>query len=94
VCKLAEACKSVLCDPLYQDDIKSLEKGLQDHYQLYSKIFGEYSVSVDYHTILHLPVQILNWGPPTAWWFFAYERRIGELSDTLTRGESVKEHII
>lgn len=93
VCKLAEACEIVLCDPLYQDDIKRLEKLLQDHHQLYAKIFGEYSVSVNYHMILHLPEQILNWGPPTAWWCFPYERRIGELSDTLTSGKSVEEQI-
>ena len=43
--------------------------------------------------ILHLPEQILNWGPPTAWWCFPYERRIGELSDTLTSGKSVEEQI-
>lgn len=93
VCKLAEACEIFLCDPLCQDDIKRLEKLLQDHHQLYAKIFGEYSVSVNYHMILHLPEQILNWGPPTAWWCFPYERRIGELSDTLTSGKSVEEQI-
>ena len=71
----------------------NLEKPLQDHHQLYAKIFGEYSVSVNYHMILHLPEQILNWGPPTAWWCFPYERRIGELSDTLTSGKSVEEQI-
>ncbi|KAJ7365964.1 hypothetical protein OS493_002703 [Desmophyllum pertusum] len=37
--------------------------------------------------------QILNWGPPTAWWCFPFERRIGELSDTLTSGKSVEEQI-
>ena len=93
VCKLAEACEIVLCDPLYQDDIEHLEKLLQDHHQLYAKIFGEYSVSVNYHMILHLPEQILNWGPPTAWWCFPYERQIGELSDTLTSGKSVEQQI-
>ena len=85
VCKQAEACEIVLCDPLYQDDIKHLEKLLQDHHQLYAKIFGEYSVSVNYHMILHLPEQILNWGPPTAWWCFPYERRIGELENSKKR---------
>jgi len=53
--KLAEAYEIVLCDPLHQDDIKRLENLLQDQHQLYSKIFGEYSVSVNYHMILNLP---------------------------------------
>ena len=39
---------------------------MQDDHQLYAKIFGEYSVSVNYHMILHLPEQILNWGLETA----------------------------
>lgn len=93
VCTLAEACEIVLRDPLNQNDINHLEKLLQDHHQLYAKIFGEYSVSVNYHMVLHLPDQILNWGPPTAWWCFPFERRIGELSDTLTSGKSVEEQI-
>ena len=51
------------------------------------------TVSVNYHMVLHLPEQILNWGPPTAWWCFPYERIIGELIDTLTSGKSVEEQI-
>ena len=43
--------------------------------------------------VLHLPEQIKNWGPATAWWCFPYERRIGELSDTQTSGKSVEEQI-
>ena len=43
--------------------------------------------------VLHLPEQILNWGPATAWWCFPYERIIGELIDTLTSGKSVEEQI-
>ncbi|XP_078383369.1 uncharacterized protein LOC144665947 isoform X14 [Oculina patagonica] len=90
---LAEACEIVLRDPLNHSDIEHLKKLLQVHHHLYAKIFGEYSVSVNYHMILHLPDQILNWGPPSAWWCFPYERRIGELSDTLTSGKSVEEQI-
>ena len=68
-----------------------LENLLQQHHCLYAKIFGEYSVSVNYDVVrdLHVQEQILNWGPPTAWCCFPYERRIGELSDTLRRGKSV-----
>ena len=93
VCSLAEACEIVLRDPISQADIDHLNKLLIDHHQLYAKIFGEFSVSINYHMVLHLPDQILNWGPPTAWWCFPYERRIGELSDTLTSGKSVEEQI-
>ena len=86
VSTLAEACEIVLRNPLDQNDITHLENLLQQHHRLYAKIFGEYSVSVNYHMVLHLPEQILIWGPPTAWWCFPYERRIGELIDTLTSG--------
>ena len=93
VSTLAEACEIVLRNPLDQNDITHLENLLQQHHRLYAKIFGEYSVSVNYHMVLHLPEQILNWGPPTAWWCFPYERIIGELIDTLTSGKSVEEQI-
>ena len=43
--------------------------------------------------VLHLPDQIKNWGPATAWWCFPYERRIEELSDMQTSGKSVEEQI-
>ena len=93
VCRLAEACEIILRDPLNTSDITHLDKLLNDHHKLYGKVFGEYSVSVNYHMALHLPEQILNWGPPTAWWCFPFERRIGELSDTLTSGKSIEEQI-
>ena len=90
---LAEACEIVLHNYINENDINRLETLLKSHHELYSKIFGEYSVSINYHMVLHLPDQIKNWGPPTAWWCFPYERRIGELSDTLTSGKSVEEQI-
>lgn len=52
----------------------------------------DHFVSVDYHMVLHLPEQILNWSPPKAWRPFTHERRTGELSDTLTSGKSVEEN--
>ena len=76
-----------------ENDVTFLERLLRDHHRLYAKLFGEYSVSINYHMVLHLPEQIKNWGPATAWWCFPYERRIGELSDIHTSGKSVEEQI-
>ena len=90
---LAEACEVVLRDPMNENDVTFLERLLKDHHRLYARIFGQYSVSINYHMVLHLPEQIKNWGPATAWWCFPYERRIGELSDTQTSGKSVEEQI-
>ena len=90
---LAEACEVLLRDPMNENDVTFLERLLKDHHRLYARIFGQYSVSINYQMVLHLPEQIKNWGPATAWWCFPYERRIGELSDTQTSGKSVEEQI-
>ena len=86
---LAEACE---VDPINENHVTFLETLLK-HHRLYARIFGQYFVSINYHMVLHLPEQIKNWGPATAWWCFPYERRIGELSDTQTSGKSVEEQI-
>ena len=42
---------------------------------------------------LHIPEIIQNWGPPTSWWCFPYERHIGLLGDVNTSGKTVEEEI-
>ena len=50
---LAEACEIVLHNYINENDINRLETLLKSHHELYSKIFGEYSVSINYHMVLH-----------------------------------------
>ena len=76
-----------------ENDITFLERLLQDRHCLYTKWFDDDSVSINYHMVLHFPEQIKNWVPTTAWLCFPHERRIGDLSDTLTSGKSEEEQI-
>ena len=55
---LAEACEVVLRDPMNENDITFLERLLKDHHRLYARIFGQYSLSINYHMVLHLPEQL------------------------------------
>ena len=90
---LPEACEVVLRDPMNENNVSFLERLQQEYHRLYVKLFGQYSVSINYHIVPQLPEQIKNWGHATAWWCFPYERHIGELSDTQTSGKSVEEQI-
>ena len=42
---------------------------------------------------LHISELIQNWGPPTSWWCFPYERHIGLLGDVNTSRKTVEEEI-
>ena len=62
-------------------------------HKLYAKVLGKNAVSVNYHMALHIPELIQNWGPPTSWWCFPYERHIGLLGDMNTSGKTAEEEI-
>ena len=59
----------------------------------YARYFGKFQVSVNYHMALHIPEVIQNWGHPTSWWCFPYERHIGMLhvGDVNTSGKTVEK---
>lgn len=90
---LAEAVELLLKDPITRDEVNNISCLLHKHHGLYSKVFGKFEVSVNYHMTLHIPELIQNWGPPTSWWCFPYERHIGLLGDVNTSGKTVEEEI-
>ena len=55
---------------------------LQDHHQLFTKVYEKWEVTVNYHMILHLPDMISDLGPPHTFWCFGYERMNGILAGT------------
>ena len=90
---LAEAVELMLKDPIMRHEVETISCLLQKHHKLYAKVLGKYAVSVNYHMALHIPALIQNWGPPTSWWCFPYERHIGLLGDINTSGKTVEEEI-
>ena len=55
---------------------------LQDHHELFTKVYEKWEVTVNYHMILHLPDMISDLGPPHTFWCFGYERMNGILAGT------------
>ena len=83
----------MLQDPITRQQVGEMSALLQKHHALYAKYFGKFEVSVNYHMALHIPELIQNWGPPTSWWCFPYERHIGLLGEVNTSGKTVEEEI-
>ena len=90
---LAEAVELLLKDPITRSEVDAISCLLKKHHGLYANVFGKFEVSVNYHMALHIPELIQNWGPPTSWWCFPYERHIGLLGDVNTSGKTVEEEI-
>ena len=90
---LAEAVELLLKDPITMHEVDQISDLLHKHHLLYAKVVGKFGVSVNYHMALHIPELIRNWGPPTSWWCFPYERHIGLLGDVNTSGKTVEEEI-
>lgn len=83
----------MLQDPITRQQVGEMSALLQKHHALYAKYFGKFEVNVNYHMALHIPELIQNWGPPTSWWCFPYERHIGLLGEVNTSGKTVEEEI-
>ena len=90
---LAEVIEIMLKDPITRQEVDEISSLLHKHHALYAKYFGKFEVSVNYHMALHIPEVIRNWGHPTSWWCFPYERHIGILGEVNTSGKTVEEEI-
>ena len=90
---LAEVIEIMLKDPITKQEVDEISTLLHKHHALYAKYFGKFEVSVNYHMALHIPEVIRNWGHPTSWWCFPYERHIGMLGEVNTSGKTVEEEI-
>ena len=51
-------------------------------------------VTVNYHMALHMPEVILDYGPPHAFWCFAYERMNGILASTPTNNRGIENEVL
>ena len=69
---------SIIVSPY--DTISSLYRLLHEHYQQFCRVYGRWSVTVNYHMALHLPEIISDLGPPHFFWCFCFERINGALA--------------
>ena len=75
------------------DDITKLRCLLEDHHKLFNRLYGKWSSSVNYHMALHIPEMICDFGPPNAFWCFAYERLNGVLAGTPNSNRNVEVEV-
>ena len=72
---------SIIVSPCFTDDtISSLYRLLHEHHQQFCRVYGRWSVTVNYHMALHLPEIISDLGPPHVFWCFCFERINGALA--------------
>ena len=79
---LSEIITLISTPVLLRDQIDTLSRLLHKHHQLFTQVYGKWTVTVNYHMSLHLPDTILDLGPPQSFWCFAYERMNGILAGT------------
>jgi hypothetical protein len=90
---LAEIVTLITSPALDDKLIASLYRLQQDHHQLFCKLYGKWSITVNYHMSLHLPDIIMDLGPPQSFWCFAYERFNGILIGTPNSNRSVETEV-
>jgi hypothetical protein len=72
---------AMVASPIFTlDEIAKLHRLLHDHHNLFSRLYGIWAVSVNYHMSLHLPDIVKDLGPPQSFWCFGYERLNGILA--------------
>ena len=86
---------TLICQPaITMDNMTYMYRLLQDHHLAYSRVYGKFKVTVNYHMALHLPEVILDYGPPHAFWCFAYERMNGILASTPTNNRGIENEVL
>ena len=69
---------TMIASPIFTLD--EVAKLLQDHHNLFCRLYGIWAMTVNYHMSLHLPDFIKDLGPPQSFWCFGYERLNGILA--------------
>ena len=86
---------TIICQPvLTEDNLTCLYRLLHDHHSAYCRLYGKFKVTVNYHMALHMPEVILDYGPPHAFWCFAYERMNGILASTPTNNRGIENEVL
>jgi hypothetical protein len=81
---------TMMVSPVFTDElITKLHRLLHEHHEQFSRVYGKWSMSVNYHMSLHLPSMIMDMGPPHVFWCFGYERMNGILAGAPKSNRSV-----
>lgn len=90
---LAEVVSLLTSPVLSIDNVATLHRLQHEHHQLFCKLYGKWTVTVNYHMSLHMPDVIIDLGPPQSFWCFAYERFNGILAGMPNSNRSVEVEV-
>ena len=74
---------TMMASPVFDaDSLSTLYRLIHEHHNLFCRVYGKWSVTVNYHMSLHLTEMISDVGPPQSFWCFGYERLNGVFAGT------------
>ena len=90
---LCEIVKIIVQPALTNADISRLDCLIKSHHQCFEKICGRFEVSINYHTALHIPDMIKDFGPPHSFWCFSFVRMNGVLSGLPNSNHHIEQEL-
>ena len=85
---------TIMVSPVFTiDGVSRLYRLLHEHHRLFRRVYGKWSLSVNYHMSLHLPEIVTDLGPPHSFWCFGYERMNGSLAGTPNSNRSIEVEV-
>lgn len=91
---LSEAVRIITLPCITSQEISDLEDILEEHHHSYTALCGKWSVSINYHMVLHAPQMLRDFGPASGYWCFPFERYNGVLETVSNSGRTVEQQFI
>ncbi|KXJ09324.1 uncharacterized protein LOC110247141 [Exaiptasia diaphana] len=91
---LSEAVKIITLPCITSQEIAELEDILEEHHEKYTALYGKWSVSINYHMVLHAPQMLRDLGPASGYCCFPFERYNGVLERMPNSGRTVEQQFL
>ena len=86
---------TIISSPVFtHDDLASLYRLQKEHHQLFSQVYGKWSMTVNYHMSIHITDSIYELGPPHSFWSYSYERLNGILAGTPNSNRCIEVEVM
>ena len=93
-CLLCEIIELLIKPTFASEEIEEIFRLLNEHHQLFAKVYGKWEVTINYHMALHIPDVIYDFGPSHGYWCFAYERLSRFLSNIPNSNQNIELQIM
>ena len=88
------ACCILLSNCLHRSDLESADQYLMQFCRTFQDIYGSSHCTPNMHLHCHLKDCVINYGPPHAFWCFAFERFNGILGSVHTNSKSIESQMM